>query len=88
MHHEVLADKLGYVAGTGTYPPAPDSGSAKGHVPVSLFLKGKKKKELILVVKHPGTKFDMSSFAKELSVAGGCRFASADQKLPMLRCLY
>ena len=46
---------------------------------MSLFLKGKKKKELILVVKHPGTKFDMSKFGKELSVAGGCRFANADQ---------
>jgi Ala-tRNA(Pro) deacylase len=77
-HHEVLKEEIGYTS--GTYPPT----DAKGHVVVSLFLKGKKKKELILVVKKPATAFNMTEFGKKYGIAGGLRFAAADQMMKSL----
>ena len=73
VHHEALAAAIGYAA--GTYPPV----GGGGHVPVSLFLKGKKKKELILVVKKAASAFDMAKFGKSLGISGGLRFADAKQ---------
>lgn len=77
-HHEMLKENIGYTS--GTYPPQDSS----GHVAVSLFLKGKKKGELVLVVKRPATQFDMGKFGKSQGISGGLRFGSADQLMKSL----
>merc|ERR1712146_870558 len=61
---------------------------AEGHIVVSLFLKGKKKKSLCLVVRKPTTKPDMKTMGVKLAEAGlpdkEYRLADEDS---MLECL-
>lgn len=52
--------------------------SANGHIVVTLFLKGAKKKELVMLVKKPSTKLNLKDFGQYLGVVGGAmRFADS-----------
>jgi hypothetical protein len=82
VHHEALQAAGALQCTVGSYPPA--LGSCNGHVVVTLFLKGKKKKELLMVVKRPESACGMAKLAGKLSVAGGARFASAGQLMESL----
>ena len=49
-----------------------------GHIVVTLLVKGQKKKEVIMIVKKPSTKFDLKEFGKVVGVAGNAvRLADA-----------